>query len=48
MTEKLIEIEIIKDGVFIADDEKRDAGAKEKVVAAVADVLVKSGHAKRK
>ena len=46
--ETLVEIEIIKNGVFVAEDEQRDIGAVEKVSADVANALVKSGHAKRK
>jgi len=37
---------IIKDGVFIADDVRREKGAVEAVPAVIAEALIGSGHAK--
>jgi hypothetical protein len=38
---------ILRDGVFIADSERRDANDKCTVPAAVAKTLIERGHAKR-
>ena len=38
---------ILRDGVFIADDERRDEGDQCAVDAAIAKVLIERGHAKR-
>ena len=38
---------ILRDGVFIADDERRDEGDQCSVDAKVAKVLIERGHAKR-
>jgi hypothetical protein len=43
-----VQIEILRDGVFVADNERQDVGAVVSVPAEIADALVKSGHAKRK
>ena len=43
-----VQIEILADGVFVAEDERRDKGDVETVATDIADSLVKSGHAKRK
>ena len=41
-----IEIEVTRDGVFVADDLKAAKGEKHTVPAAVATVLIENGHAK--
>jgi hypothetical protein len=41
-----IEIEVTRDGVFVADDDCRDKGARVAVPAAIANVLIETGHAK--
>jgi hypothetical protein len=46
--EKEVKIEILRDGVFVSENERRDTGAVETVPIKIADALVKSGHAKRK
>lgn len=38
---------ILRDGVFIADSEQRDANDKCTVPAAIAKILIGNGHAKR-
>lgn len=43
-----VQIEILRDGVFVAEDERCDAGDVATVAAEIADALVKNGHAKRK
>lgn len=42
-----VKIRVTKDGVFIADDERRDTGAVETVPAEVAKSLIGSHHAER-
>jgi hypothetical protein len=41
-----VEIEILRDGVFVADNDRQDVGAVVSVPAEIADALQKSGHAK--
>jgi hypothetical protein len=45
---KDVKIEILKDGVFIADDVRCAKGAVQNVPSEIADALVDTGHAKRK
>lgn len=41
-----VEIEVTRDGVFVAEDDKRAKGARATVPAAVAATLIENGHAK--
>lgn len=43
-----VQIEILRDGVFVAEDQPCNKGDVETVPAAIAETLVKNGHAKRK
>lgn len=43
-----VRIEILRDGVFVAEDQPRNKGDVETVPAEIAEALVKNGHAKRK
>ena len=43
-----VQVEILRDGVFVAEDERRNTGDVATVHAEIADALVKNGHAKRK
>jgi hypothetical protein len=45
--QETVKIEILADGVFVAEDEPRNKGDVETVPTAIADALVKNGHAKR-
>ena len=42
-----VKIRVTKDGVFIADDVRRDTGAEETVPADIAKALIGSDHAER-
>jgi len=42
-----VKIRVTKDGVFIAEDERRDTGAVETVPADIAKALIGSKHAER-
>ena len=42
-----VKIRVTKDGVFIADNERRETGDEETVPADIAAALIESGHAKR-
>jgi hypothetical protein len=39
-------IEILSDGVFIAEDDRRDKGDKATVPADIAEILIERGHGK--
>lgn len=41
-----IKIEILKDGVFIADDVRADKGERHEVEASLAKAIIANGHAK--
>jgi hypothetical protein len=43
----LVTVEILKDGVFYAEDERSDKGDKPAVDPKVAEILIENGHAKR-
>lgn len=43
-----VQIEILRDGVFVADDQPCKKGDVKTVSAAIAEALVKNGHAKHK
>ena len=43
-----VQVEILRDGVFVAEDQRCDTGDVATVSAEIADALVKNGHAKRK
>lgn len=42
-----VQIEILRDGVFVAEDVRCDKGSKPNVPASIADDIVKNGHARR-
>lgn len=44
--EGMVEIEITADGVFIAEDERRDKAARAMVPADIAKLLIENGHGK--
>jgi preprotein translocase subunit YajC len=41
-----VEIEVTRDGVFVAEDDSRDKGARVTIPADVANILIGNGHAK--